>query len=201
VSDIQRLPFLSRLRNAFQAPPLRRPAALATTLLGVLVASLGCAGSLRAHSDVEAADPSVGSEQVFATVEAAVGDAFEAARRDTGPTNRDRLRIGAIRRVDGGFAWSAPARSSATVDGMRPMRVRVRFGPDDVALYGVQPRSGLPAVDRRNEAINSDVQRLVDEQDPLHRPIYMLTPSRRIVTYQHDRATLEVVSRDEADRR
>lgn len=193
--------FTSRLLNPFQAQPLRRPAALVLTLLGVLVASLGCAGSLQAHSAMAAAEPSVGSEQVFATVEAAVGDAFEAARRDSGPANRDRLRIGTIRRVEGGFAWSAPIRSRAPVGGMRPMLVRVRFGPDDVALYGIQPRSGLSEVDRQNEAISSAVQRLVDEKDPLHRPIYMLTPSRRIVRYQHDLAALEVVSRDEVDER
>ncbi len=189
------------LPNPLQAQPHRRPASLGLTLLGVLFASLGCAGSLRAHSGVAVVDPSADSEQVFATVEAAVGDAFDAARRETGPANRDRLRIGTIRRVEGGFAWSAPARSRATVGGMRPMMVRVRFGPDDVALYGVQPRSGLSEVDRQNEAISADVQRLVDEKDPLHRPIFMLTPSRRIVRYQHDRAALEVVSRDEADER
>ena len=170
-------------------------------LLAVLAASLGCAGSLRAHAAVAAADPSVGSEQVFATVEAAVGDAFEAAQRDSGPANRDRLRIGTIRQVEGGFVWSAPARSGTTVGAMGPMKVRVRFGPDDVAFYSVHPRSGLSEVDRHNEAVSSDVQRIVDEKDPLHRPIYVLTPSRRIVHYQHDPAALEVVSRDAAAER
>ena len=189
------------LSNPFRAHTLRRPAALASLLLAVLVATLGCAGSLRAHSAMAASDPRVGSDHVFPTVEAAVGDAFEAARRDSGPANRDRLQIGTIRRVEGGFAWSAPERSDSTIGGTRPMRVRVRFGPDDVALYGVQPRSGLAEVDRHNEAISADVQRLVDERDPLHRPIYMLTPSRRIVRYQHDPAALEVVSRDDVGER
>lgn len=183
-------------------------------LLLTFLASPGCAGPLpevRLAPQTEissvpaslprtlAAGPPTESDRVFATIEAAVVDAFEAAESVAGPGDRDRMRLGTIRRVAGGFRWTEPVRSRGTVGAMAPMQVRFRLGPDDVAVYAVHPRSGEASVDRRNEQIGRGEQKLVDEQDPLHRPLYVRTPSRRTLRYPVDpghEATVEVVRRD-----
>jgi len=132
---------------------------------------------------------------VFPTVEAAVEAAFSAAEQARGRADRERLRLGTIRRVAGGFVWSAPVRSHASVHATRPMRVRLQLGPDDVAVYGVHPRSGRSDLDRLNESVNRHEKQAVDELDPHHRPLYVLTPSRRILRYPEAPDAVEVVSR------
>jgi hypothetical protein len=109
-------------------------------------------------------------EPVFATIEAAVRDAFEVAEDQAGPGDRERLRIGTIRRVEGGFAWTDPVRSQGTVGASAPLQARLRLGPDDVAVYSLHPRSGDRELDRLNEAVGAGERRLVDVQDRLHRP-------------------------------
>jgi hypothetical protein len=143
-----------------------------------------------------AAVSSAGPDRVFPTVESAVRDALASAVDEGGPLAHRRLRLGTIRRVEGGFAWSAPVRSRDVVTATRPMRVRLRLGPDDVAIYGLHPRSGRSELDRLNEGVSGSERRLVDEQDPLHRPLYILTPSRRILRYPDGPEAVEVVSRE-----
>ena len=144
-------------------------------------------------------DETAAADRVFATIEAAVLDAFETAEDEAGPADRDRMRLGTIRRVTGGFSWTTPLRSRGTVDAMAPMQLRFRFGPDDVAVYAVHPRSGNTSLDPLNEVVGRGERRLVDEQDPLHRPFYVRTPSRRTVRYPEDpgaEATVSVVRWD-----
>ena len=169
-------------------------------LLGLtgLVASLACAsplptGPARTALASTAADaPSA----VYPSIDAAVEAAFAAAEQGAGLGERDRLRIGTIRRVAGGFAWVEPVASSSAVGAMTPMQVRLRLGPEDVAIYGIHPRSGLADLDRANETVTRHERRLVDEQDPLHRPLYVRTPSRRIVRYPAVPESVEVVRRE-----
>lgn len=168
----------------------------------LLVGSLGCAGLAPASPVVSAPRQATGSaaglavESVFPTVETAVGAAFEAAEEQAGPGDRERLRIGTIRRVEGGFAWTEPVRSRGTVGANAPLQARLRLGPDDVAVYSLHPRSGEVELDRLNEAVAAGERRLVDEHDPLHRPLFVRTPSRRIVRYPEVAETLEVVRAD-----
>jgi len=151
---------------------------------------------VRAHPVRSTDVSSAGPDRVFPTVESAVHDALASAAGDGGPSARKQLRLGTIRRVDGGFSWSAPVRSREVVTSTRPMRVRLRLGPDDVAIYGLHPRSGQSDLDRLNESVSGSERRLVDEQDPLHRPLYVLTPSRRIVRYPDGPEPVEVVRRE-----
>ncbi len=187
-------------------------------LLSSVIGAVGCAARAPASSPVPLVSPAaslsatraggaalaaerIGSaEPVFATIEEAVQGAFDAAEVRSGPADRDRLQIGTIRRIAGGFVWTEPVRSRGTVSGSAPMRARLRLGPEDVAVYSVHPRSGQADVDRLNESVGAGERRLVDEQDPLHRPLFVCTPSRRILRYagpEAERAeALEVVRAD-----
>ncbi|MBK7951992.1 MAG: hypothetical protein IPK00_25360, partial [Deltaproteobacteria bacterium] len=128
---------------------------LGLTLTG-LMASLACASP----SPMGAAPAALVSvrtagvdHSVYPSIDAAVEAAFTAAEEGAGPAERDRLRIGTIRRVAGGFAWVEPAVSSSAIHAMTPMQVRLRLGPEDVAIYGLHPRSGLADLDRANESV------------------------------------------------
>ncbi len=175
--------------------------------LTALAGSIGCATQLAPESRLasppavtaEPSSPPAGSapaDRVFPTVEAAVNDALETARHRAGPADRERFRFGTIRRVSGGFAWSAPVRSRAAIGAIRPNRVRLRLGPDDVAIYGIHPRSGRRELDRLNETVSRQERGVVDGQNSLHRPLYVLTPSRRIIRYPDAPETLEIVRRE-----
>lgn len=58
------------------------------------------------------------------------------------------------------------------------MRVRLALAAEDVAVYAVHPRSGRPEVDRANETPSRSERALVESWE---RPLFVLTPSRRIV--------------------
>lgn len=169
-------------------------------LISSFIGAVGCAARAPASSPVSAlspvaslstaraAVPPAGDRAesgglVFATIEDAVRDAFEAAEARSGLSDRDRLQVGTIRRIAGGFVWTEPVRSPGSIRASAPPRARLRLGPDDVAVYSVHPRSGHADLDRLNEAVGAGERRLVDEQDPLHRPLFVRTPSRRILRY------------------
>lgn len=136
--------------------------------------------------------PAGAGSTVQPSIDAAVEAAFAAARQAEGPRVRGRLRIGTIRRVQGGFAWVEPEVSPSGVGAMRSVRVRLRLRPEDVAIYGIHPRSGRAGFDRANESVT----RRKRQQDPLHRPLYVLTPSRRVVRYPAVSDLVEVVRRE-----
>jgi hypothetical protein len=167
-----------------------------------LAASIACASPAPTDMTRQRLPEEVASDSaVYPSVEAAVGAAFAAAERADLRATRDRLRIGTIRRVPGGFSWSAPVASRTAVTEMAPIQVRLRFDPQDVAIYGLHPRSGRSELDRSNEVVTRHERRLVDEQDRLHRPLYVLTPSRRIVRYPDVPESVELVRREEGSGR
>lgn len=134
--------------------------------------------------------------QVFPTLESAVEAAFMDARRSDGPDGGARLRLGTIRQVGGGYAWSAPVASREPVWSSAPMRVRLALGSEDVAVYVVHPRSGRAEVDRANESPSRSEQALVDAGG---RPLFLLTPSRRIVRLERELGGRTLVRREAAD--
>jgi hypothetical protein len=188
-----------RLRAPKGHPVFNLPILLLGLTLTGLAASLACASPLPSGParSALAAIPTDAPSAVYPSIDEAVEAAFVAAEEGTGPAERERLRIGTIRRVPGGFAWVEPMVSSSDIGAMTPMEVRLRLGADDVAVYGLHPRSGLADVDRANETVTRHERRLVDERDPLHRPFYLLTPSRRMVRYPALPESVEVVRRDE----
>jgi hypothetical protein len=176
-------------------------------LLAVLLSSLGGWATRASAGDGidrvdrsvagRAASPASDAQAVYPTIDEAIAAAFEAASRNPGAAQRGRLRFGTVRRVEGGFAFTVPVRSEASVNATSPMRVRLRLVPADVAVYGLHPRSGHADLDRLNESINAHERRLVDERDPMHRPLYVLTPSRRILRHPEPVVPIDVVSRAE----
>ena len=126
---------------------------------------------------------------VFDTVEAAALDALAHAHHTTGARDLGHLRIGTVHRVAGGFSYSVARRSGTTVWSARSPVFRHALRPNDVASYVVHPKSGVPHLDRANERPNESQRRMVDELDSRGRPLYVLTPSLRVVRYADRAAT------------
>jgi hypothetical protein len=138
---------------------------------------------------------------LFPTVEAAALAALERARTETVLADRGRLRVGTIQHVANGYRYTPALRSRETVRSIAPMKVRFRLGPEDVATYVVHPRSRRPRIDRMKEALTAREKRLVDEMDPRHRPLYVLTPSLKIIRYSYSRTPITIVHREGTDLR
>jgi hypothetical protein len=98
--------------------------------------------------------------------------------------------VGTIYRVTAGFSDTEPKRSGATLWASRSPVLRYSLRPIDVASYVVHPRSGIKIVDRANESPNRSQRRIVAELDPLKRPLFLLTPSRKVVRYADRKTTL-----------
>lgn len=101
---------------------------------------------------------------------------------------RGRLLLGTIYRMGVAVRDGAPIRPS------RPKVLRFVLRPADVASYALHPRSGSTRIDRATEAPNASEHRVVRVLDLQERPLFVLTPSRRIVRFE-ERVTTEVASR------
>jgi hypothetical protein len=184
---------------ASRPPAARRPthalrsiASIAAALLLLLAPAAG-AEEPTPRSLLDAIDAE-GPGSVHATLEDAAVDALVHAHRSAGPNDRGRVLAGTIQRVQGGYRYRAPDRSLDTVWSRRAPRLRLALRAGDVASYVVHPRSGRMRLDRENEA-PSDLERaVVDERDPKRRPLFLLTPSLRVVRYA-DRTTSSVAIR------
>lgn len=168
------------------------------SILSILasIALVGCAGMgdheyglLVSGMPYEMAEPGA----TFRTIDEAAVAALVHARETANPIERESLRVGSIVRTDEGYTWQEPQRSASYYRKARP-RARVTLTSAAVATYVVHPRTGEPSVDRRNERVTRSEKRIVDEVDPLHRPMFVLTPRGRIMTYAHGEASLEIAS-------
>jgi hypothetical protein len=144
-------------------------------------------GLLVSGMPYEVAEPGA----TFGTIEEAAVAALVHARETANPIEREALSVGSIVRTEGGYTWQEPQRSASYFRKQRP-RARVTLTSADVATYVVHPRTGEPSIDRRNERVTRSEKRIVDEVDPLHRPMCVLTPRGRIVTYGHGTSGLEI---------
>jgi hypothetical protein len=156
-------------------------------LVGVALAALiaGDVFGASADSHREGATPApVGPGAPFATVEAAALGALAWVTREKTPADRGRVLVGTIHiRPDGQYAYRRPTRSKGTLFQRRPPVLRLLLHTGDVASYVVYPKTGASRVDRLNEQPSADLRRVVDEVDPRRRPLYLLTPSLRVVRY------------------
>ena len=143
------------------------------------------ASSASTASHREGAPPTpAGPGASFATVEAAALDALAWVTREKGAADRGRVFVGAIHvRPDGRYAYQRPTRSEQTLFRRRPPVLRLSLQAEDVASYVVYPKTGATRVDRLNEQPSPGLRRVVDEVDPRRRPLYLLTPSLRVVRY------------------
>jgi hypothetical protein len=130
------------------------------------------------------AETAAGPGTVFASVEAAALDALHyAALRQAGA---HRELGGAISAAAGGYTYAEP--SVGTRDG-----VAVRLGADNVAWYYTHGARGNALEDRLNEGLSRRDRRMVDHVDPKRRPLFVRTPSGRVLRYGDGR--LAVVTR------
>ncbi len=138
------------------------------------VRTLLLAGSLGFGAAAALAAPPAGPGTVFDTVEGAATDALRfAVKRQAGAK---REYGGAITRVAGGFTYAAPA--AGTKHG-----VRVKLGKQDVAWYYTHGRRDRGEIDALNENVSQRDREMVDRLDPRRRPLFVSTPSGRILRY------------------
>lgn len=176
-----------------------RPASTLCILGLMLVTASGCASAASLYPEQEA-DP-VGRASALDppdTLHPTVDDAAIAALAHLAATTRrselHRLQVGSIVGVEGAFSWQASGRpTTSRHDDWRP-KARLSLAPDHVATFVIHPRTGDRRIDRVNERLTRGERRIVDELDPLHRPIYLLTPSGRVLIYRHGESTSEIAA-------
>jgi hypothetical protein len=150
--------------------------------VALLIACAGLPLAAAAADCAGAGSQAHGPGAVFDSVEAAAIDALSHAHRTATLTDRQRLRVGVIHRVAGGYSYTA-AKRSGTSSPLMPHRVRYRLRASDVGRYIIPARSAKLHVNRMNEEPTREEKRIVDELDPAHRPLYQLTPSLNVVSY------------------
>jgi hypothetical protein len=143
------------------------PARVARTLL--LGSALGFA--LTTHS---IAGSPKGPGAVFPTVEAAALDALHYATQQQAGSWRELG--GAITRTAGGYSYTAPV--TGTEDG-----VRLTLRDGDAGWYYTHGARRDAELDRLNEQIAQRDRQMVDRVDPQHRPLFVRTPSGRVLRY------------------
>jgi hypothetical protein len=115
-----------------------------------------------------------GPGAVFASIEAAALDALHFAAQQQGASQRELG--GAIAAVAGGYRYGAP------VVGDRS-GVSVKLTAGDVAWYYTHGPRRDGQENRLNEALSPRDRRMVDRLDPRHRPLFVRTPSGRVLRY------------------
>ena len=151
----------------------------------LLAASLACAGAPPSSWTAEhgrRGAPTAGPGAVFSSVREAALDALVTARRTATPRDEERLRVGTIHRVAQGYSYAAPQRAVASSARM-PQSIRYQLRPADVASYLIPPRATTWPRDRSVDALLAEAQRIVDDLDPAHRPVYVLTDALEVVRY------------------
>jgi len=164
--------------------------------LALMVACVACAGASPASLSENQARAEVRAEgpgAVFPSVQAAALDALASAHRTATPRDRERLRVGTIHRVAHGFAYSAPRRAAGSSPVMR-QAVRHQLRQIDVASYVIPPRWRRWPSSRSSEMPDRKMQKVVDELDPAHRPVYVLTRSLDVVRYSRGEKTRVVTT-------
>jgi hypothetical protein len=158
-------------------------------LLASLTASLIACSSLERHRLDERYTPR-GPGATFATLEAAVVDALAHARLEAKRTHTlHLLRGGTITRTDGGFTYGPLTVASPE----SPTRIEYALRPSDVARFHAYPRSS-PSENMRNENPSRKDRSSVDDQDPLHRPVFVLTPRLLVKAYYGETQPVTLVA-------
>lgn len=162
----------------------RRPGlALATLLFAGFAASLGssgCAGSspLREQPIARTSFEPAGPGHVFATAELAAIDALAFCEQASARAGDRRGRAGTVYPVAGGFRYDAPI-VAAEPGG----RLRYRLAPRDVLHFRHLPAAAWNAMGPSANRLSDRARAFVDRWDPLHRPIYFMTPDHRLRSY------------------
>jgi hypothetical protein len=127
----------------------------------------------------------------FATVEEAVIDALAYSHERAKETRTlDRLRGGVITRTERGFTYDRIETASV----QRPTYIEYSLVSRDVARFHAYPRTNRPRDDFRNERPSRKDRRSVDRSDPLHRPVFVLTPKLLVKAYYGETEPVETVA-------
>lgn len=175
-----------------------RHTAKISILILALAFSQGCAGMQsdeRGHFVSDGPSELLQPGTPFPSVEEAAVAALGYIRSTATRNEAERLYVGPIIRIDGGYTWTQAEHSGNHLRATWRPTARVSLSPDHVATYIIHPRTGDSRTDRANDGISQGERRLVDEVDPLHRPLFLLTPTGRIVEYSHGASVTEVVDR------
>ncbi len=159
-------------------------------MLGLAMTTTGCAGHGPGHGATIASTggEAAAVDAVWADPESAAIAALSHWRTNLRRADQRHMHVGSIVRSDAGYVWRKPVRS---LNAARPV-VRLPIDRDHVATYIVHPKSGELVVDRANDRITPEERRLVDEADPQHRPLFVLTPTGRLLSYVHGDDVVEV---------
>lgn len=127
----------------------------------------------------------------FSTVEEAVIDALAFTHEEARRTETiSRLRGGVISRTERGFTYETI--STATAE--NPTHIEYTLLTRDVARFHAYPRTNRPRDDYRNERPSRKDRKSVDRVDPLHRPIFVLTPKLLVKAYYGDAQPIQTVA-------
>ena len=116
-----------------------------------------------------------GPGTVWPTIDAAAVDALRFTH-NLSPRSRVE-RGGAIRRAQDGFSYEVVVRGTGE-------SVQVRLGREDVAWFHTHIQTVSSLVNRLNEEPSPGDREMVDRVDPRRRPLYILTPSGRVIVYR-----------------
>ncbi len=160
--------------------------ARALVMIPLLALSLACAHARGVEQEFAMRPQGPGAR--FLTIEGAAMDALAHAHSLARLHEREgRMQGGVIRRVDGGYSYDevslAPAR--------KPLRLEVTLQRDAVARFQTHPGLHQRRADLINEEpSNVDVENVL-LNDPMHRPLFILTPTLEIkmISYGTSRAT------------
>jgi hypothetical protein len=165
-------------------------------ILALALASLaGCAGIQPGERQLVVSGmpyelPEPGT--VLGSVEEAAVAALVHARTNAKFGERKTLMMGSVIQVEGGYTWLEPLHSESYARATRSPVVRLVPSDRHVATYVVHPRTGQARLDRLNEEFQPSEKEAVDHKDPLHRPMFLLTPRDRIIAYAHGESTVEL---------
>ena len=148
----------------------------------LLIATLACSTLDTRRSVTGDAGIRQAPGALFYSMEAAALAAMTHAHSLRFPTGRPQILAGTILRVPGGFSYTPAAGSARKAPHAAPT-LRHRLEPAAVASYLVYTRLGATRADRAMERPRAVARRIVDEVDAQHRPVFLLTPSLEIVTY------------------
>jgi hypothetical protein len=157
-------------------------------LLAILGLALGCA------STPVAPDAKSTAPRVFASIDEAALAGLTAARSNATLGARQSIRVGAIRKVAGGYVWLRPHVADAGLHAGRPGVVRFRITAEDVATYVVHPATGDGRIDRANTQLSVSERRLLEGASGRSRPVFLLTPRLEVVRFSRE-GTPEAVAK------
>lgn len=146
------------------------------TSIPLLMATLACS---TVRPDPRSAG---GPGTIYYTVEDAAVAAMTHAYSLQFPKGRPQILAGRIQRVPEGYSYTPPAGSTRAAPHAAPA-LRHTLESSDAASYLVYTRLGKTRADRNMESPRAVARRIVDDIDAQHRPVFLLTPSLEIVTY------------------